>query len=256
MVLDKLSEELGVSEYLINSAYETEFVAIPGEQLGMYRLPDYKYSPDGKIIVGDNGLPVEGEKILIGSSVPDFNMSFTNNISFRGFKFSFLFDYQKGGLMYSNTADATYWSGNNEQSTTNDRRPWIIPNTVTEVKDAEGNVTGYLENTTPVVDNWHEYYSSNTNKPNERTRIIPRTFIKLREVSLSYRLNKSVLERTFLSSANVSFFGRNIFLWTPAKNGFVDPETTTWDNDIEGLFGEFNGAPGVRTYGLKLDVTF
>jgi len=59
-----------------------------------------------------------------------------------------------------------------------------------------------------------------------------------------------------MSSANVSFFGRNVFLWTPAKNGFIDPETTTWDNDIEGLFGEFNGAPGVRTYGLKLDLTF
>jgi len=256
MVLDRLSEELGVSEYLINSAYETEFVAIPGQQLGMYRIPDYKYSPDGKIIVGDNGLPVEGEKILIGSSVPDFNMSFTNNISYKGFKFSFLIDYQQGGIMYSNTADATFWSGNNEQSTTNDRRPYVIPNTVTEVKDATGNVTGYQENSTPVVDTWEEYYSSNVNKPNERTRIIPRTFIKLREVSLSYRFNKSMLERTFLKSADISMFGRNLFLWTPAKNSFVDPETTTWDNDIEGLFGEFNGAPGVRTFGLKLDLTF
>jgi TonB-linked SusC/RagA family outer membrane protein len=256
MVLDKLSEELGVSEYLINSAYETEFVAIPGQQLGMYRIPDYKYSPDGKIIVGDNGLPVEGDKILIGSSVPDFNMSFTNNISYKGFKFSFLIDYQQGGLMYSNTADATFWSGNNEQSTTNDRRPFVIPNTVTEVKDAAGNVTGYQENSTPVVDTWEEYYSSNTNKPNERTRIIPRTFIKLREVSLSYRFNKSMLEKTFLKSADISMFGRNLFLWTPAKNSFVDPETTTWDNDIQGLFGEFNGAPGVRTFGLKLDLTF
>ena len=256
MVLDRLSEELGVSEYLINSAYETEFVAIPGQQLGMYRIPDYKYSPDGKIIVGNNGLPVEGDKILIGSSVPDFNMSFTNNISFKGFKFSFLIDYQQGGLMYSNTADATFWSGNNEQSTTNDRRPYVIPNTVTEVKDASGNVTGYQENSTPVVDTWEEYYSSNTNKPNERTRIIPRTFIKLREVSLSYRFNKSMLGRTFLKSADISMFGRNLFLWTPAKNSFVDPETTTWDNDIQGLFGEFNGAPGVRTFGLKLDLTF
>jgi len=256
MVLDRLSEELGVSEYLINSAYETEFVAIPGQQLGMYRIPDYKYSPDGKIIVGDNGLPVEGEKILIGSSVPDFNMSFTNNISYKGFKFSFLIDYQQGGIMYSNTADATFWSGNNEQSTTNDRRPYVIPNTVTEVKDATGNVTGYQENSTPVVDTWEEYYSSNVNKPNERTRIIPRTFIKLREVSLSYRFNKSMLERTFFKSADISMFGRNLFLWTPAKNSFVDPETTTWDNDIEGLFGEFNGAPGVRTFGLKLDLTF
>lgn len=256
MILDRLSEELGVSEYLINSAYETEFVAIPGQQLGMYRIPDYKYSPDGKIIVGDNGLPVEGDKILIGSSVPDFNMSLTNNIAWKGFKFSFLIDYQQGGLMYSNTADATFWSGNNEQSTTNDRRPYVIPNTVTEIKDADGNVTGYQENTTPVVDTWEEFYSSNTNKPNERTRIIPRTFIKLREVSLSYRFSKSLLSRTFMSTANVSVFGRNLFLWTPAKNSFVDPETTTWDNDIEGLFGEFNGAPSVRTFGLKLDLTF
>jgi hypothetical protein len=256
MVLDKLSEELGVSEYIINSAYETEFVAIPGHQLGMYRIPDFKYSPDGKIIVGDNGFPVEGDKKLVGSSVPDFNMSLTNNISYKGFKLSILIDYQQGGLMYSNTADATFWSGNNEQSTTNDRRPWVIPNTVTEVKNAAGNVIGYQENTTPVVANWDEYYSSNTNKPNEITRIIPRTFIKLREVSLAYRFNKSLLDKTFLTSANLSVFGRNLFLWTPAKNSFVDPETTTWDNDIEGLFGEFNGAPSIRTYGLKLDLTF
>jgi TonB-linked SusC/RagA family outer membrane protein len=256
MVLDELSEELGVSEYLINSAYETEFVAIPGEQLGMYRIPDYKYSPDGKIIVGDNGLPVEGDKVLVGSSVPDYNMSLTNNLSYKGFKLSFLIDYQQGGLMYSNTAGSTFWSGNNEQSTTNDRRPWIIPNTVTEVRNAEGTVTGYLENTTPIVENWHEYYSANTNKPIEMSRLIPRTFVKLREVSLSYRFSKALLERSFLSTANVSMFGRNLFLWTPAKNSYVDPETTTWDNDIEGLFGEFNGAPSVRTYGLKLDLTF
>ena len=256
MVLDELSEELGVSEYLINSAYETEFVAIPGEQLGMYRIPDYKYSPNGEIIVGDNGLPVEGDKMLVGSSVPDYMMSFTNNLAYKGFRFSFLFDFQHGGLMYSNTANATYWSGNNEQSTTNDRRPWVVPNSVKEVRNSEGDITGYVENSTPVTDNWHEYYNSNTNKPFERSRLISRTYIKLREISLSYRFSNSLLEKTFLSTANISVFGRNLFLWTPKENSYVDPETTTWDNDIEGLFGEFNGAPAVRTYGLKLDLTF
>ncbi len=256
MVLDELSEELGVSEYIINNSYQTEFVAIPGEQLGMYRIPDFKYSPDGQIIVGDNGLPVEGDKILVGSSVPDFNMSFTNTVSYKGLRLSFLIDYSKGGYMYSNTAGATFWSGNNEQSTTNDRRPWIIPNTVTEVKDAEGTVTGYLENTTPVVDNWHEYYSQNTNKPIERSRILDKTYLKLREVSLSYRFKQALLDKTFLSAANISIYGRNLFLWTPADNSYVDPEVTTWDNDIQGLFGEFNGAPQVRTYGVKLDVKF
>ena len=256
MVLDELSEELGVTEFVINDAYEAEFVAIPGEQLGMFRIPDYKYSPDGKIIVGDNGLPVEGDKILIGSSVPDYNMSLTNTLRYKQFRFSFLFDYQKGGLMYSNTANATFWSGNSEQSTVNDRRPYVIPNTVIEIKDAEGNVTGYQENTIPVYNNWHDYFASNTNKPIERNRIIDKTYLKLREISLSYRLNQSVLDKTFLTSANISFFGRNLFLWTPADNSFIDPETTTWDNDIQGMFGEFNGAPSVRTYGVKLDVTF
>lgn len=256
MVLDELSEELGVSEYVINDAYDTEFVAIPGEQLGMYRIPDYKYSPEGQIVVGDNGLPVEGDKILVGSSVPDFMMSFTNNLTFKGFRFSFLIDYQEGGLMYSNTAGATFWSGNNEQSTVNDRRPYVLPNSVTEIKNAEGIVTGYAENAVPIVDNWHEYYASNTNKPIESTRIIPRTFIKLREISVSHRFNSSLLDKSFIESANIALFGRNLFLWTPKKNSFVDPETTTWDNDIEGLFGEFNGAPGVRTYGVKLDLTF
>lgn len=256
MVLDELDEELGVSEYVINSAYETEFVAIPGQPLGMYRIPDYKYSPEGQVIVGDNGLPVEGEKRLFGSSVPDFMMSFTNTLSYKGFRFSFLLDYQEGGYMYSQTAGATFWSGNNEQSTVNDRRPYVIPNSVTEIKDAEGAVVGYEENSTPIYDNWHEYYSNNVNKPIESTRIIPRTFIKLREASLSYRFNSSALDKTFLESVLISVYGRNLFLWTPKKNSFVDPETTTWDNDIEGLFGEFNGAPSVRTYGLKLDLTF
>ncbi len=256
MVLDELDVDLGVSEYVINSAYETEFVAIPGQPLGMYRIPDYKYSPDGQIIVGDNGLPVEGDKKLFGSSVPDYMMSLTNTFSLKGFRLSFLFDYQKGGYMYSQTAGATFWSGNNEQSTLNDRRPYVIPNSVTEIKDAEGVVTGYQENSTPVYDNWHEYYSANVNKPIESTRIIPRTFVKLRELSLSYRFSGSLLENSVLESVLISLYGRNLFLWTPKKNSFVDPETTTWDNDIEGLFGEFNGAPSVRTYGLKLDLTF
>jgi len=263
MVLDKLDADLGVTEYQINSGYDAEFMAIPGHQLGVYRLPDYKYADGttqanaaGKTIVGDNGLPVEGEPIIVGSSNPDFNMSLTNTLTFKGFRLSCLVDWQKGGLMYSNTAGATYWSGNNEQSTMNDRRPYVIPNSVKEVKNQEGNVTGYIENTTPIVDNWAEYYSANTNKPIERSRIIDKTFIKLREVSLSYRFNKTLLDRTFLSSASLSVYGRNLFLWTPADNSYVDPETTTWDNDIEGLFGEFNGAPSVRTYGIKLDLSF
>jgi len=254
-VLNSLNKEIGVTEYIINSAYETEFVAIEGEQLGMFRIPDYKYTPDGKIIVGDNGLPKEGDKTLIGSSVPDFKMTAVNEFSYKNVALSFLFDYQKGGKMYSYTSNITFWSGNNEQSTTNDRRPYVVPNSVTETIADNGTVT-YTENSTPILNNWHEYYSSNTNKPIESNRIIDKTYVKLRDLSLSYKFNKSLVSKVGLSKASVSVFGRNLFLWTPSGNSFVDPELSTWGNGIEGLMGEFGGAPSVRSYGVKLNVSF
>jgi TonB-linked SusC/RagA family outer membrane protein len=254
-ILDELSEELGVSEYLINDAYEAEFVAIPGEQLGQFRVPGYKYAPDGSIIVGSNGLPVEGENRLMGSSVPDYNMSTSNTFTYKGLSLSFLLDYQKGGLMYSYTSSITYWSGNNEQSTTNDRRPWVIPNSVQEVDDGNGTIS-YVENSVPVHNNWHEYYSSNTNKPIEDERILEKTFFRLREVTLNWNLPSEWAHTIKLSSASLGLYGRNLILWTPADNSFVDPETSTFGNDLEGMFGEFGGAPSVRTYGVKLNLSF
>jgi len=254
-VLDELSAELGVEEYVINSAYETEFVAIPGEQLGQFRIPEYKYSPTGQIIVGDNGLPLEGDKVLYASSVPDFKMSLTNSLSFKGINLSFLFDYQQGGHMYSNTANTCFWSGNSEQSLTNDRRPWVIPNSVQEVTDEDGNIS-YIENTTPILNTWHEYYSSNTNKPIERNRIIEKTYFKLREASLNYTLPTSLVEKVRLTTVNIGVYGTNLFLWTPVSNSFIDPEMSTFGNGIEGLFGEFDGIPQTRTYGVKLNVVF
>ncbi len=256
-VLDELSEELGVTEYVINDAYQAEFVAIPGKQLGQFRVPDYKYAPDGSIIVGDNGLPLEGDKKLIGSIVPDYNLSVNNTFTlFKNFNLSALIDYQKGGYMYSYTASITYWSGNNEQSIINDRKPWVIPNSVQEITDDGGNVVGYKENSTPVRDNWHEYYSSNTNRPIEEERILEKTYFRLREVTLGYTLPTSLVEKIHVSGASVGLYGRNLILWTPADNSFVDPETSTWGNDLIGMFGEFGGFPSVRTYGVKLNLSF
>ena len=254
-ILDNLAVELGVEEYEINSAYETEFLAIPGKQLGQFRIPDYKYTPDGKIVVGDNGLPLEGDKVLYATSVPDYKMSISNTLSFKGIALSFLVDYQKGGSLYCNTANSCFWGGNGEQTLTNDRRPWVIPNTVQEVTDNEGNVS-YVENATPVLNNWHEYYSSNTNNPIERNRIVDRTYIKLREASLSYSLPQSLAGKVKLSAINVGLFGTNLILWTPKENSFIDPEMSSWGNGIEGLFGEFDGLPQIRTYGIKLNASF
>lgn len=253
-VLESLNEELGVKEYVVSSVYNTELVAIPGKDMLQLRVPDFKRDPQGRIIVGANGIPIEGEKKLAATTNPDFMTTLNNAFSYKGVSLRALIDYQQGGKMYSYTSSITFWSGNNEQSVVNDRKPYVVPNSVVEYKSIDDGKTYYLENTNPVYNNWHEYYSSNTNKPMEENRLIDKTFIKLREVSLSYSMDRDFLTSVGISSASITVYGRNLVMWTPATNSFVDPEITTYGNDIGSYLGEFAGSPQVRTYGLRINV--
>ena len=88
-------------------------------------------------------------------------------------------------------------------------------------------------------------------------------FIKLREISLSYRIPRKLIKSTVISDMAVSVYSRNIMLWTKAKIG-VDPERafqaerssdnrgTQFKQGIE----RFNVDPWVIPVGFKLDVTF
>jgi hypothetical protein len=74
----------------------------------------------------------------------------------------------------------------------------------------------------------------------------------LRELTLSYKLNKSLLNRTFFHSAEVYFTGRNLWLSTPYTG--IDPETS--------LIGAGNGQgldyfnmPGTKSYTFGLRLT-
>jgi hypothetical protein len=45
-------------------------------------------------------------------------------------------------------------------------------------------------------------------------------------------------------------------LWTPAENRYIDPETTTFGNDIAAKFGEFGANPTNQTYTFGLSFMF
>ena len=88
--------------------------------------------------------------------------------------------------------------------------------------------------------------------------MLDKSFIKLRDVTLTYTLPKELLNRMGLPLQKLSLgaYGRNLLIWTPEENNFVDPEISTYGNDAYASMGEFAGVPTARTYGLKLNVTF
>ena len=59
-----------------------------------------------------------------------------------------------------------------------------------------------------------------------------------------------------ITDAQISLIGRNLLMWTAAKNNFVDPDTSNWGNDLTSNFGEFSSAPSVRNIGVSLKLNF
>src|SRR5690606_31828180 len=142
----------------------------------------------------------------------DYTMGIGNTFRWKGVTLDFTFDIRQGGLMYSRTADITRFTGNSITTTYNDRQPFIVPGSVVKNVADDGSVS-YAPNTTAVdVEHMDDYYRADALA---RATVIDKSFIKLREVVLSYDLPSELLGDGFIQRLQVSAIGRNLFLWTP-----------------------------------------
>ena len=249
-----------VTEYVLKTAYSANFVAKVGEPLGIFQVPALATVQDenspyyGKVIVDANGIPTtsNSEMKTIGSSAPDFNMGFNTRVSYKGFTLSAVADWRKGGYMYSYTAQLMHFVGNTTRSLFNNREPFVVPNSVIALKDG-----GYAENNRPVTsDNMSSYYSDSYSDSQFENFIIPKGYVKLRELVLSYSFPKAWISKLGIQQLDLSLIGRNLFMWTPKANNYVDPETTTFGNDIASELGEFAALPSTRNIGGGIKVVF
>lgn len=251
-----------VDRYVWTSAYDVYYVMLKGQAFGQFQVPKLltvtdKTSPNyGKVIVNSAGIPQisSTEFTTIGSSTPDFTMGFTSTWKYKGFSLGIVVDYRQGGYFYSNTARMLDWNGNGTNTMFNARQPFLVPNSVKELTPGV-----YAENDIPLMTtggilNYYNYSSSN--KGMESNCVLPRTYAKLREVTFNYTLPKKWLAKTFIKDAQISLIGRNLLMWTPQKNNFVDPDQSNYGNDVSSNFGEFSSAPTVRNLGASLKLNF
>ncbi|WP_423147517.1 SusC/RagA family TonB-linked outer membrane protein [Rubrolithibacter danxiaensis] len=248
----------GLDKVVINEAYDAQMVARRGEPLGIIEAPVPQRDPQGRIIVNEDGIPLTASNLeSYGSTQRDFIMGLTNSFSYKNLTLGFTFDWRKGGVFYSGTADLLNFVGNDMKTTYNDRKPFIIPNSVVAVTDDEGNVA-YQENTTPIAyDQIDDYYYPSTNPATSYSnRILDKTVLKLRDVTLTYQLPKSLASKIRADRASLTVFGRNLWTWLPSENRTIDPEVSNFGNDLTSEFGEFRTGPTTRNFGATLRVSF
>jgi hypothetical protein len=252
--LVSLPEELG-DKISIGGLSTIGFVAIVGQPIGLYEATVPQKTESGQIIVNPaTGRPLAAtEKAIIPKADYDYTMGITNSFSYKNVTLSADLDIRQGGIMFSRTADLNYFVGNIVQTTYNSRRTFIIPNSVIEDPDNEGS---YIENTTPISkEDMDDYFANGADKLDE-SFLIPRSFVKLRRVALTYNFPNELLNKTPFKAASLTAYGNNLFLWTPAENNLIDPEVTTFGNDLRGKFGEFTANPSTRSWGVNLKLNF
>jgi len=248
----------GLSQYLINNIYDIDFVALKGQPIGVFKAPKDSVDAGGHVIVNGQGIPIPSSgKEVIGNIQSNFVTGLTNQFKYGNFNLSFTFDYRDGGKMYSYTKNLMEFVGNSTNTLYNDRQPFVVPNSVKPGPVVDGQQT-FVENDIPVnMNNVSNYFTSNTNQALERGHVLDRTFLKLREVVIGYNFPQSILGKSFVRSLNLSVYGRNLWLWTPASNNIVDPEITAYPGSgVSAYAGEFAVNPTVRSYGISLRAGF
>jgi hypothetical protein len=249
--------ELAEGEITIDGFGNAVIIAKKGEEVGLFKT----YVPrtveiDGveKVIVDGNGNVMQSADMQVTdrSVNEDFAMGLSNSFTWKGLSLSATLDFHYGGYIYSYTKDYMHWTGSAYESTMNNRNPFVVPNSV--VENADGT---YSENTTPVTQNTqHTFYGDYGAFESDLYSVIDRSYLKLRDVGLSYQIPNSVTNKININDLKISFVAGNILLWTPADNCYIDPETTTFGNDLGARFGEFGSNPSNQTYLMSLSFKF
>ena len=250
----------GGSRIDITSAYGITFSAEEGRPIGSFYSLVPVVNADGQYVVNpDTGYyTVTDELQYVADGQRDFIMGLQNTFKYKNVALSFALDWKQGGEMYSYTKRLSHFVGNGIETAYNDRNTFIIPNSVNAVTDANGNVTGYTENTTPITSsNITNYWGNTSNNPGvERDHLISKTFVRLRDASLYYDFNKKVVDQLGLTKLSIGVYGRNLFMWTPDENPYIDPEVTSYGNDLLSEFGEFGANPSQRVFGGSIKLSF
>ena len=233
-----------------------------GKPMGTYYtyLPKFvedKNSPYyGCPVVDSHGQPVLSSEVQnTGKNMNHkWTGGITTSLSAYGFTLSASLDIRYGGHMFSRTRNLMQFTGNGIVTSYNDRRPFIIPNSV--VENADGS---YSENTTAIYQtdgSYQEYFDTYGYGNGGNAYMLDRTFVKLRNISLTWDLPKKWLRPLHLRGVALTAFANNLFMWTASDNYYVDPESSTTGTDLGGMFGELYTNPSCRIFGCNLSVKF
>ena len=185
----------------------------------------------------------------MGKTTPDFVVGLNTTLSYKGFKLYASADFREGGYFFNNVVDALEFTGLTQHSVTSGRQPFVFPNS--SYLDANGN---YVANTDRLTSNGGNAFWDYYNGVKENY-VTDASYIKIREISLSYDFNNRLFANAGLTGLNFGIYARNPFMFRPKDNVYTDPEFNYSTGNVIGI-GDQRQGPPTRILGFKLTANF
>lgn len=240
-----------ITQYSLASAYNgLQIRASNGEQLGIWGSGYQRDSLGNIVINSNNGLRRTVTDQRLGNLYPNWMMGINNTFNYQGINLSFLLDIRKGGVMYSGTVANLRTSGLVKETLLNRDQIFIDKGVIL---DANGK---YVANTVP-VQSMQDYWSQfGSNAAATEASIFDASYVKLREVALSYPIPGKLLQnQKFIKSISLGFEARNLLL-IYSKVPHIDPEVNLFGSTSVGEGVEFYNLPSTKSFGFNVRASF
>jgi TonB-linked SusC/RagA family outer membrane protein len=201
--------------------------ARPDKSYGQIVGYDYKYDANGNKLVDDDGYYMRSDKIVpLGSVLADFTGGTNFWVKYKGFKLYTLFDFQKGGSLYSLSNTWGKYSGTLEETAEGSiREDGVI---------VEGVHEDGTPNTTSISATNH--FFQNQGYVIGKADVYDASFIKWRELRITYDFVPKMLDKTPFRGMTLGLTGRNLAILF--KNvPHIDPEAGLSTGNVQGIEG-------------------
>lgn len=231
--------------------------ATVGEPYGTLRGTGYTLDENGNRLTDDDGLYVVTDDKVIGNVQADWIGGVFNRFTYKNLSLGVLIDIKKGGSVYSLDQGYGQYTGlyTNTAGINDLGNPVRDP--LTGGPDSGGVIfPGVNENTGLPNDvrldaSFAGGAYGNQTHPAEAF-IYDASYVKLREISLSYSLPSKILERTFVKNLTFTVSGTN--LWIIDKNlPDADPEAGNSAGNVQGYQSGVMPSEKVYSFNVKLN---
>lgn len=205
----------------------------------------------GDIFIGEDGYPIyDAQDRVAGDPNPDWLGSLRSTFTlFNNLTISGLLDVKQGGDIWNGTKGAIYNFG-----THIDTEPFHgAGQQMTYGEYSGARVAGPGVNEPIAIDQtWFTLYGGSGFSGPFSQFIEDGSFVKLRDVSVSYNFNQPIFKRFGFSSADVTVSGRNLKTWTDYTG--IDPESNLTQQSTGRGLDYFNN-PQTRSWVLSVNLS-